>query len=102
NSGLADPARAREQEGMMDAISVQGMSQRTPDMLLSDHVGEALRPPFARQCYISHNSPFIHWEVIRTSLDSGTRHRRCRCSLPGLTGFTTGRRGVADADHHGP
>ncbi len=28
----------------------------------------------------------------------GTRRRRCRCSLPGLTGFTGGRRGVTDAD----
>ncbi len=28
----------------------------------------------------------------------GTRRHRCRCSLPGLTGFTADRRGVADAD----
>ena len=86
----------------MDAIGVQGMSERTADMLLSDQVGKAPRPPLASQRYISHSLPFVHLEVIRTSLDSGTRHRRCRCSLPGLTGFTTGRRGVADADHHGP
>ena len=28
----------------------------------------------------------------------GTRRRRCRCSLPGLTGFTANRREEADAD----
>ena len=28
----------------------------------------------------------------------GTRRPRYRCSLPGLTGFTAGRRGEADAD----
>ena len=28
----------------------------------------------------------------------GTRRHRCRCSLPGLTGLTTGRRGVTNAD----
>ena len=39
-------------------------------------------------------------EAARTSLGSGTRHRRYRCSLPGLTGFTAGRRGETDAGHH--
>src|SRR5205807_4144130 len=39
-------------------------------------------------------------EAARTSLSSGTRHRRCRCCLPALTGFTTGRRGETDAGHH--
>src|SRR5579863_306122 len=39
-------------------------------------------------------------EAARTSLASGTRHRRCRCCLPALTGFTTGRRGETDAGHH--
>jgi hypothetical protein len=33
-------------------------------------------------------------------LTSGTRHRRYRCSLPGLTGFATGRRGETGASHH--
>src|SRR5580765_2248632 len=32
----------------------------------------------------------------------GTRHRRYRCSLPGLAGFTTGRREETDASHHNP
>ena len=40
-------------------------------------------------------------EAARTSSGSGTRHRRCRCCLPALTGFTTSRRGEADASHHG-
>ena len=31
---------------------------------------------------------------------SGTRSHRCRCSLPGLTGFTADRRGGTDAGHH--
>ena len=39
-------------------------------------------------------------EAARISSRSGTRHRRCRCCLPALTGFTTGRRGEADASHH--
>ena len=39
-------------------------------------------------------------EAARTSSGSGTRHRRCRCCLPALTGFTTSRRGEADASHH--
>ena len=42
----------------------------------------------------------MRWEAARTSLSSGTRHRRCRCCLPALTGFTTGRRGETDAGHH--
>src|SRR6185369_16373508 len=33
--------------------------------------------------------------------DFGARHRRYRCSLPGLTGFTTSRREGADTDCHG-
>ena len=32
----------------------------------------------------------------------GTRVRRCRCSLPGLTGFTTWRCEGTDADRHRP
>jgi len=39
-------------------------------------------------------------EATRTSRNSGTRHHRCRCCLPALTGFTTGRRGEADTGHH--
>ena len=39
-------------------------------------------------------------EATRISRNSGTRHRRCRCCLPALTGFTTGRRGEADTGHH--
>ena len=42
------------------------------------------------------------WEVIRTSLDFGTRLRRYRCSLPGLAGFTVSRREGTGTDHHGP
>ena len=30
----------------------------------------------------------------------GTRYDRCRCSLPGLTGFTADRREVAGADQY--
>src|SRR6187551_1579062 len=33
--------------------------------------------------------------------DFGARHRSYRCSLPGLTGFTTSRREGADTDCHG-
>ena len=37
------------------------------------------------------------WSGPRQQLP-GTRLHRYRCSLPGLTGFTAGRRGEADAD----
>ena len=61
------------------------------------------RPPFARQRRIvSVNVLGLEMEAARTSSSSGTRHRRCRCCLPALTGFTTGRRGEADAGHHRP
>ena len=41
-------------------------------------------------------------EVIRTSRGFGTRPRRYRCSLPGLAGFTVGRREGTGTDHRGP
>jgi hypothetical protein len=39
-------------------------------------------------------------EAARTNLAFGTRPDRYRCSLPGLAGFTAGRREGANAGHH--
>jgi hypothetical protein len=39
-------------------------------------------------------------EAARTNLAFGTRPGRYRCSLPGLAGFTAGRREGANAGHH--
>ena len=83
---------------------VERVHERAPHVLLADELGEFLRAPFARQRGVAHE-PVLKpatVEAARTSLSSGTRHRRCRCCLPALTGFTTGRRGETDAGHHGP
>ena len=39
-------------------------------------------------------------EAARTSRNFGARPDRYRCSLPGLAGFTAGRREGANAGHH--
>ncbi len=115
---LADAARPGEQERMMNPTAFERIDQRTPDMLLSDELREFLRAPLTRQCRVAHEWTCLTvWarrlrgharslpqappmEAARTSSGSGTRHRRCRCCLPALTGFTTGRRGEADTSHH--
>src|SRR4029077_7505745 len=70
--------------------------------LLPDELGEGLGAPLARQCGVTHRwiPASASLEAARTSLSSGTRHRRCRCCLPALTGFTTNRRGETNAGHH--
>src|SRR5215472_18549974 len=87
---------------MVDAAAAERVDQRAAHMLLADELGEFLRTPFARERGVAHVCPGLRTrrEAARTSLSSGTRHRRCRCCLPALTGFTTGRRGETDAGHH--
>ena len=102
DGGLADPARTAKEERVVHAAAGERVLERPPHVLLSDEFGEILRAPLARQCGVTHD-PVLKaatLEAARTSLGSGTRHRRCRCCLPALTGFTTGRRGETNAGHH--
>jgi hypothetical protein len=45
--GLADAARAGEQEGMVDPAGLQRVGQRAHDVLLPDQFGETLGTPLA-------------------------------------------------------
>src|SRR6184192_1562222 len=102
DGGLADAARAGEEKRVMHAAALERVDERAAHVLLPRELGELLRSPFARQRGIAHERSISASakEAARTSLGSGTRHRRCRCCLPALTGFTTGRRGETDAGHH--
>ena len=102
--GLADTARAGEQEGMMHAAAGQRIGRaraaRAPARSFRQSCAAAICEPvrYRRSC----NLKSLVREVIRTSRNFGTRPRRYRCSLPGLTGFTVSRREGTGADHHGP
>ena len=56
DGGLADAARAGEQERMMNLAAVEGVGERTQHVLLPHHLREALRPPFSRQYDIAHRT----------------------------------------------
>ena len=47
--GLADPAHARQQEGMSNPAALDGIGERLHHRILADQLGEGLRPVFARQ-----------------------------------------------------
>ena len=51
---LADAARAREQERVVDAVLLDGVRERARDVLLSHEVGEPLRAVLAREHEIGH------------------------------------------------
>ena len=51
---LADAARTGEHEGLGEPAAFQRVAQRTRHRLLSDHVVELLRPPFARDYLVRH------------------------------------------------
>ena len=91
---------------MVHAIALKRMRERAQHVFLPGHFGKTVWPPFTSQCGISgHAIPKSlkeKREVIRTSLNFGTRPSRYRCSLPGLTGFTVSRREGTGADHRGP
>ena len=53
--GLADPAGAGKQEGVMDAAGADGVRQGLADMLLANQVSEVLWAPFAGEYQIGHN-----------------------------------------------
>ena len=52
--GLADAARAGEQEGVVDAVLRDGVGQRPRDVLLPDQLREALRPVLPREDQVRH------------------------------------------------
>ena len=89
----------------MHAALRERIAQRLAHVLLPDQFGEGTRPPFARQREITHALAHSSFEIVLGGSphqpDFGARHRRYRCSLPGLTGFTTSRREGADTDCHG-
>src|SRR5262249_57026149 len=53
---LADAARCAEQEGMVHATLGERVRERAGDVLLTDDLGEGLRPVFAREDEIRHGS----------------------------------------------
>ena len=119
---LADTTGTCEQKRVMDAPGLERVRQRPAHVLLPDELCKFFGAPCPRQSGISHlplpalPAPLLlrdprparipvepraqRVEMTRTSRNSGTRHHRCRCCLPALTGFTTGRRGEADTGHH--
>jgi len=52
--GLADAARARQQQGVGHPIASNGVTQRRGDVALAHHLIEGLRPPLARCDLIAH------------------------------------------------
>src|SRR5690606_39454810 len=69
DGGLAHPARAGEQERVVDASAVQGIGQRTHHMLLPDQLGEASRAPLAGEDEIGHR-------YLRVPASAGATARR--------------------------
>ena len=56
--GLAHPAGAGKQEGMMDPAAVERVGQRPHHVLLPHQFGEALGPPLAGENEIGHRLPW--------------------------------------------
>src|SRR5690606_1980303 len=54
DGGLAGPSRSAEQVRVRDAVLLDGMSERAGDVLLPDHIAEALRPVFACDDLVRH------------------------------------------------
>jgi len=75
---------------VVDPVAVQGMGQRRYDMLLADQLVERPRPPFTRQCLVSHGVPCRVADQAGPAPDA--RISCYGCFLPDLTGFTTYRR----------
>ena len=88
---------------MVHAALRQRVAERHAHVFLPDEFGEGTRPPLAREREITHVSDLVMRRLGGSphQPDFGARHRSYRCSLPGLTGFTTSRREGADTDCHG-
>ena len=52
---FAHAARARKNVGMRHAAGLDGVGERARDVLLPDHVGKRLRPPFSRDDLVAHS-----------------------------------------------
>ncbi len=79
---------------MMQAALIERIAQRAHHMGLAHHIGKAPRTIAPGQGQISHYRRLPAEKGGNPHpLNPGTRIRRCRCSLPGLTGFTAYRRG---------
>ena len=107
DGGLADAARAREQERVVHALPLSSAlpsARRTcswPD--ISAKLRDAICAPARYSSCVGHSwcaTARASKEATRTSRIFGARPNRYRCSLPGLTGFTAGRREGANAGHH--
>jgi hypothetical protein len=53
---FADSTGAGEQEGVVQALPVEGVGQGANDMLLTDQFMERARPPFAGQNLVAHKT----------------------------------------------
>ena len=72
-------------------------------MLLQHDLGQPILEIFEVAIFAQGRYNSSIYQVNKKNLDprlliSGTQFDRCRCSLPGLTGFTANRRGRTDAD----
>src|SRR4029079_10419448 len=67
---LADAARAREDEGLCEALAAQRVAQRPRTRLLADDPVEGFRPPLARDDLVTHGRAAADWTAAR----SGLRH----------------------------
>jgi hypothetical protein len=54
DGGFADPAMSAEYVAVRDALLLDGIFQGAGDMILSNHLREALRTVFARQNLVCH------------------------------------------------
>jgi len=54
DGGLADAARAGEQERVVDAAGVERVGERPHDVLLADQLGEGARAPLAGEDEVAH------------------------------------------------
>ena len=59
--GLADAARPDEEVGVGDAAGLHGILERARDMLLPDHIGEALRTPLSGDYLVRHSWFSFRW-----------------------------------------
>ena len=62
--GLADPARAGEQEGVMNALVVEAVDERRHHVFLADHLVERFGPPLAGEGLVAHLL-FTCWPGMR-------------------------------------
>ena len=85
---------------MVEPLVRKGVFKRLNHMGLPNQLRKALRPPFDCKNGIAHvrKAPLSLSCLDPRQPYPGTRPDRYRCSLPGLTEFTDGRRGGTGAD----